>query len=153
MSQRGSFREALLNKSFTPAVPEPHPWLGEQNLWLWHNGLAWGLIRGHMCWVPTGGLTPNQLCGGMKNLTLMSKGRMTDKGAKVRKAMPFKLGLKLATQRCVQMAPGSGWRMSGKSNSEVERLVVTEELVDTVPSPSSLERPACEPWYPWLSLG
>lgn len=69
----------------------------------------------------------------MKNLTLMSKGRMQDKGAKVRKAMPFKVGLKLATQRCAQVAPRSGWRMPDKPNSEVERLVVTEELVDTCP--------------------
>lgn len=42
----------------------------------------------------------------MKNLTLMSKVRMKDEGAKVRKAIPFKLGLKLATQRCAQAAPG-----------------------------------------------
>lgn len=92
--------EALLNKSFTPAVPEPDPWLGDQSLWLWHNGLSWGSVRGHMWWVPTSGLTPNQLGGGgeeMKNLTLMSKGRMKDKRAKIRKAMPFKLRLKLAT--------------------------------------------------------
>lgn len=41
--------------------------------------------------------------------------------------MPFKLGLKLATQRCAQAVLGPGWRMPGRPSSGVGRLAVTEE--------------------------
>lgn len=73
------------------------------------------------------GLTPNQLCGG---------GRIKDKGAGVREALPW-------AQACNSKV-SSGCRPPGKPSPEGGRLVVTEEVVDTVASPS-LSRKACSP--------
>lgn len=78
---------------------------------------------------------------GDENLTVIST-RGQDKGQ--RSQMKESKGLQLATQRCAQAGLGSGWRMPGKPSSGVGRLVVTEDLVDTVPLPSLSRRPACQ---------
>lgn len=55
----------------------------------------------------------------MKNLTRISEGRIGLKELEKGKVMPFKLGLKLATQRCVQTGLGSGQRMPGRPALEL----------------------------------
>lgn len=61
MSQRESFREPLLNKSFIPAIPEPHPWLRGKSLWLWDMNCL-GISQGAHA-VSAHGLASKQLYG------------------------------------------------------------------------------------------
>ena len=104
MFLKGSFREALLNKPFIPALPEPHPWLRGGSLWPGHSVLAWGSVRGHVKRVLTG-WPLTSTWGKMKNLTLVLGARKRLKELKKGKGMPFKLGVKLANQQCVEAGP------------------------------------------------
>ena len=99
MFLKGSFREALLNKPFIPALPEPHPWLRGGSLWPGHSVLAWGSVRGHVKWVLTG-WPLTSTWGKMKNLTLVLGAGKRLKELKKGKGMPFKLEVKLANQQC-----------------------------------------------------
>lgn len=104
MFLKGSFREALLNKPFIPALPEPHPWLRGGSLWPGHSVLAWGSVRGHVKRVLTG-WPLTSTWGKMKNLTLVLGAGKRLKELKKGKGMPFKLEVKLANQQCVEAGP------------------------------------------------